>query len=301
MDPSISVLIPCYNEELTIAKVVKDMKLVLPQATIYVFDNNSTDKTAEAARAAGALVIREKKQGKGYVVQSMFDKVDSDIYIMVDGDDTYDLTNLDQMVSMIESDEADMVVGNRLKTYTAKSFRPLHGAGNRLVRFLLNKLFDANLKDIMSGLRVMTKAFVKTINITSPGFEVETEMTIKALKYKHVIKELDISYRERPEGSSSKLSTFRDGALVLKTILMIFKDYRPLVFFSILSAVFFLISIVSGGIVINEFVETRYIRHVPLTILASGSMILAILAFVTGVILDSINRRFDELHHFIKH
>ena len=300
MDISIAGLIPCYNEELTIAKVITDFRDRVPEARIYVFDNNSTDKTGEIAQSSGAIVIREKRQGKGYVVQSMFNKIDADIYIMVDGDDTYDLSEVRLMISMVMNDEADMVVGTRLETYTDKSFRPFHTFGNKLVKSLINKLFRTNLKDIMSGLRVMSRAFVKNINIMASGFEVETEMTIKALKYGYMIKELDISYKERPAGSFSKLNTFKDGARVIKTIFTIFKDYRPLLFFSMVALFFLLISLCSGYVVVDEFIETRYITHVPLAIFASGTMILAIISFVTGIILDSVNRRVDELYSYLK-
>jgi len=300
MDISIAGLIPCYNEELTIAKVIAGFKNRVPEAKIYVFDNNSTDKTGEIAQSSGAIVIREKRQGKGYVVQSMFNKIDADIYIMVDGDDTYDLSEVRLMISMVMNDEADMVVGTRLETYTDKSFRPFHTFGNKLVKSLINKLFRTNLKDIMSGLRVMSRAFVKNINIMASGFEVETEMTIKALKYGYMIKELDISYKERPAGSFSKLNTFKDGARVIKTIFTIFKDYRPLLFFSMIALFFLLISLCSGYVVVDEFIETRYITHVPLAIFASGTMILAIISFVTGIILDSVNRRVDELYSYLK-
>ena len=300
MNISMAALIPCYNEDLTIGKVISDFKNIIPEAKIYVFDNNSTDKTAEIAQSSGAIVIKEKRQGKGYVVQSMFNKVDAGIYIMVDGDDTYDLSEVNRMISMVMDDEADMVVGTRLETYTDKSFRPFHTCGNKLVKSLINKLFRTNLRDIMSGLRVMNRAFVKNINIMASGFEVETEMTIKALKYGFMIKELDINYKERPAGSFSKLSTFKDGARVIKTIFIIFKDYRPLLFFSMVALLFLLISLCSGYVVVEEFIETKYITHVPLAIFASGTMILAIISFVTGIILDSVNRRFDELYSYLK-
>ena len=300
MDISIAAIIPCYNEELTISKVIDDFKKIVPKAKIYVFDNNSKDKTAEIAKSSGAVVIKEKRQGKGYVVQSMFNKIDAGIYIMVDGDDTYDLSQVHQMISMVLNDEADMVVGTRLETYTDKSFRPFHTFGNKLVKSLINKLFRTNLRDIMSGLRVMNRAFVKNINIMASGFEVETEMTIKALKYGFMIRELDINYKERPAGSFSKLNTFKDGARVIKTIFIIFKDYRPLLFFSVVALFFLLISLLSGYIVVDEFIETRYITHVPLAIFASGTMILAIISFVTGIILDSVNRRVDELYSYLK-
>lgn len=300
MNVSIAGLVPCFNEELTIGKVISDFKSIVPEAKIYIYDNNSTDKTAEIAESSGAIVIKEKRQGKGYVVQSMFNKVDADIYIMVDGDDTYDLSQVNKMISMVIDDEADMVVGTRLETFTEKSFRPFHTFGNKLVKSLINKLFRTNLKDIMSGFRVMSRAFVKNINIMASGFEVETEMTIKALKYGFMIKELDIKYKERPAGSFSKLNTLKDGSRVIKTIFIIFKDYRPLLFFSMVALFFLLISLCSGYVVVDEFVKTRYITHVPLAIFASGTMILAIISFVTGIILDSVNRRFDELYSYLK-
>jgi glycosyltransferase involved in cell wall biosynthesis len=300
MNSKIAALIPCYNEELTIGKVISDLRTIIPEATIYVFDNNSTDRTAEIARSSGAFIIKEKRQGKGFVVQSMFNKVDADVYVMIDGDDTYDVSLVNSMIAMILNDKADMVVGNRLKTYTSKSFRPLHTFGNKLVRFLINKLFRSNLKDIMSGFRVMSSPFVKNINTVSSGFEVETEMSIKALKYGFVIKEVDVRYKERPEGSYSKLNTFKDGVLVLKTIFIIFKEYKPLLFFSSVSGIMLIISLLSGYIVVDEFLRTRYITHVPLAIFAAGTMILSIILFVTGIILDSVNRRFDEVYNFLR-
>lgn len=300
MDVKIAALIPCYNEELTIAKVIANLKDVLPEATIYVFDNNSTDRSAAISLTSGTTVIKEKRQGKGFVVRSMFNKIEADIYVIIDGDDTYDISRLPEMITIVTNDEADMVVGNRLKIHSSNAFRPLHTFGNKLVRFLINKLFKTQIADIMSGFRVMTRDFVKNINIMSSGFEVETEMSIKALKYGYVIKEIDINYRERPEGSHSKLNTLKDGILVLKTIFIIFKEYKPLLFFSVVSGIMLLISLLSGYIVVDEFLKTRYITHVPLAIFASGTMILSIILFITGIILDSINRRFDEIYNFIR-
>jgi hypothetical protein len=219
---------------------------------------------------------------------------------MVDGDDTYDISRITDMIEIVSTDNADMVVGNRLKTHTNQAFRPLHTFGNKLVRLLINKLFKSNLRDIMSGFRIMNRTFTKNINIMSSGFEVETEMSIKALKYGYVIKEMDINYGERPVGSISKLNTIKDGLLVLKTIFIIFKDYKPLLFFSVSAVIMLLISLLSGSVVIIEFLETRYITHVPLAIFASGTMILSIILFITGVILDSANRRFDEIYNFIR-
>jgi glycosyltransferase involved in cell wall biosynthesis len=296
----IATIIPCFNEELTIARVIGDMKAQIPSAEIYVFDNNSTDNTAAVAAKAGATVIKEKRQGKGFVVQAMFKKIDADIYVMLDGDDTYDVSSVNDMVSMVRNETADMVVGNRLAQYTEKSFRPFHTFGNKLVRTLINTLFKAGLKDIMSGYRVMTKDFVRNINIVSAGFDVETEMTIKALKFHYIIREIDVPYKERPEGSHSKLNTFRDGMLVLKKIFIIFRDYEPLSFFLSFAAIFLLISLASGVVVVEEFIRTRYITHVPLAIFASGAMILSIIFFVTGIITDSVNKRFEEIYYYLR-
>ncbi len=300
MNSRLAAVIPCYNEELTVAKVIADIRAVVPEAVVYVFDNNSTDRTAEIAARSGAQVHREKRQGKGFVLQSMFAKIDADIYLMVDGDDTYDLSRVAELIDLVRRDEADMVVGTRLKAYSARSFRPFHSFGNKLVRGLVNRLFGARLQDIMSGLRIMNRTFVKNINLSATGFEVETELTIKALKYNFVIKEEDIRYRERPPGSVSKLNTLNDGFLVLKTIVMIFKDYKPLLFFSSMALFFLAVSLLSGSVVIQEFIETRFITHVPLAIFASGAMVLSLLFFMTGVIADSVNRRFDELYNFIR-
>jgi glycosyltransferase involved in cell wall biosynthesis len=293
-------MIPCYNEEVTIEKVIHDARAFLPGAEICIFDNNSTDRTAQIAEVAGAAVIREKRKGKGFVVQTMFSRIEADVYVMVDGDDTYDLRRLPEMVAAIECDQADMVVGSRLVNCDEKSFRPLHSFGNRLVASLINRFFGGNLTDIMSGFRVMSREFVKSITITATGFEVETELTIKALKLHAVIDEMAICYRARPHGSFSKLSTFRDGILVIRTIFMICKDYKPFMFFSGIALCLFILSLASGSVVISEFLETRYIRHVPLAILASGLMILSMIFFITGVILDCTNRRFDELYNFMR-
>ena len=295
-----AVMIPCYNEEVTVEKVIRDVRAALPEAQICVFDNNSTDRTAQLAEAAGAVVFREKRQGKGFVVQNMFSRVEAEVYVMVDGDDTYDLARLPEMVAAIEDDQADMLVGSRLENCAEKSFRPLHSFGNRLVAWLINRFFGGGLSDIMSGFRVMNREFVKSITLSATGFEVETELTVKALKLHAVIDEMPIAYRARPLGSFSKLSTLRDGSLVIRTIFMICKDYKPLLFFSGLACCLCVLSLASGAPVISEFLATRYIRHVPLAILASGLMILAMISFITGVILDCINRRLDEIYNFIR-
>lgn len=300
MTKSIAVLLPCYNEEISIKEVISKIQSLLPQAAIYVFNNNSTDRTAEISRSQGAIVINEKRQGKGFVVQSMFKKIDADIYIMVDGDNTYDLSKIQKMIAMISNDEADVVVGRRFETDTQQSLRRFHAFGNKLIKYLINTLFRTKLKDVTSGLRVMNRTYVKNINIMASGFEVETEMTIKALRYGYLIKEVDINYKDRPHGSYSKLNTIKDGTRVLITILAIFKNYKPLLFFTFIALSFLLLSLISGSVVIGEYIRTKYIEHIPLAILSSGAMILSIVFFVSGVILDSINNRVDELYNFIK-
>ena len=238
-----AVLIPCYNEATSIEKVINDFKQQLPDATIYVYDNNSTDNTADIARRAGAVVKHEFRQGKGNVVRSMFRDIDADCYLMVDGDDTYPAENAKEMCQLVE-EGADMVIGDRLSsTYFTENKRPFHNDGNRLVRFLINKIFNNNIHDIMTGYRALSHTFVKNFPIISRNFEIETEMTIHALDKNFLIRELKINYRDRQEGSVSKLNTYLDGMKVVSTIFMMFRDYRPLKFFTIISALLLLIAI----------------------------------------------------------
>ena len=292
----IAVLIPCYNEELTIAKVIKDFKDELPSADIYVYDNNSSDNTYSIAKEYGAIVKKEYRQGKGNVVRSMFRDIDADIYIMIDGDDTYPAQFVHSLMEPILSGEADMVLGDRHSngTYKDENKRPLHNFGNNLVKTLINKLFNANLKDIMSGYRVFNKKFVKTMPVNSNGFEIETEMTLHTLDKKFLIKEIPIEYRDRPEGSFSKLNTVSDGMRVLKTILWVFKDYKPLAFFTILSGLFFLLALIVGMPVIVEFLQTSQVLKVPSAILAVGLMIISIISLFSGFILDTVVKQHRE-------
>ena len=233
-----AVLVPCYNEAKTVSKVVGDFLRLDPDATVYVYDNNSTDDTARIAAEAGAVVVREYRQGKGRVVRSMFRDIDADIYVMVDGDDTYPAEEALAMRPLVADGIADMVIGDRLSsTYFQENTRPLHGIGNRLVRFLVNQLFGSDLHDIMTGCRCMSRTFVKTMPVLSPGFEIETEMTIHALDKEFLVKEVPISYRDRCEGSESKLSTVSDGARVLRMLIQLFRDYRPMRFFGVIAAV----------------------------------------------------------------
>jgi glycosyltransferase involved in cell wall biosynthesis len=286
----VAVLIPCYNEELTIGKVVDDFKRELPYADIYVYDNNSKDRTSEIAAQHGAIVRKETRQGKGNVVRSMFRDIDADIYVMVDGDDTYPAEFVHQLIEPIKNGEANMVIGDRLSngTYFQENKRPFHNFGNNLVKNLINFLYKSDIKDIMTGYRAFDKFFVKTMPVMSPGFEIETEMSIHALDKKFLIKEVPIDYRDRPEGSESKLNTFSDGWKVLKMIFTLFKEYKPFLFFSLWSLLFFILGLAVGIPVIAEFVQTQFITRVPSAILAVGLMIFSMLSFACGLILDTV-------------
>ena len=282
----IVVLIPCYNEELTIEKVVTDFKRELPDADIYVYDNNSKDKTSQIAKEAGAVVVPEYRQGKGNVVRSMFRDIDADIYVMVDGDDTYPADEVHKLVEAVQ-DGNDMVIGDRLSsTYFTENKRPFHNTGNSVVRYMINLIFKSDIKDVMTGYRAFSKRFVKTVAIMSPGFQIETELTATSLQYRYNVKSIPIAYRDRPEGSSSKLNTFGDGFKVIMTLFDLAKDYRPLLFFGALALVFFVLGLLAGIPVIVEFIQTAYIAKVPSAILASGLMIIAVLLVMLGIIID---------------
>ena len=289
----VAVLIPCFNEELTIGKVIKDFKSILKDAEIYVFDNNSTDKSKHIAKKSGAIIFDEFSQGKGNVIRSMFRLIEADIYIMIDADNTYPADEVKTLMQPIIDKKADMVVGDRLSSgkYASENTRLFHNFGNNLVRLLINTLFKSSLKDIMSGYRVFSRNFVKNIPISSQGFEVETEMTLHALDKKFRITEIPINYRDRPLGSYSKLNTVSDGLKVLKTIFVVFKDFRPLLFFSIISLIFFFSSFFIGLPVINEFIETGLILKIPSAILATGLMLVSVLSLFSGFILDSIAKQ----------
>lgn len=295
----IAVLIPCYNEELTVEKVVNDFKKNLPDADIYVYDNNSKDRTAELARNAGAIVRSERNQGKGNVVRSMFRDIDADIYIMTDGDDTYPAEEAEKLIEEIRNGY-DMAVGDRLSsTYYTENKRPFHNFGNDLVRWLINKIFQSNIKDIMTGYRAFSRKFVKTISVMSPGFQVETELTITALEYRYNVISIPIQYRDRPQGSTSKLNTISDGIKVLITLFDMAKDYKPLFFFSVVSLFFFLAGLIAGVPVLREFRLTHYISKVPSAILASSLMVIFILLIILGLILDhqaNIDKKNHELY-----
>lgn len=288
-DKKIAVLIPCYNEELTVEKTVSDFKRVLPNANIYVYNNNSKDRTKELALKAGAIVKDEYRQGKGAVVRSMFRDIDADVYIMVDGDDTYPAEEVEGLITPVLEGKADMVIGDRLSsTYYTENKRPFHNFGNSLVKGLINFLFKSDLNDIMTGYRSFSKKFVKCMPVMSDGFQIETEMTIFALTNNMQVVNVPITYRDRPEGSESKLNTFSDGFKVLLTLFNLFKDNRPFLFFGSISIVIFLIGLLIGIPVINEFIKTAYITKVPSAVLAAALMLNAFLMFSVGIILDAI-------------
>ena len=291
-DKKIAVLIPCYNEELTVEKTVSDFKRVLPNADIYVYNNNSKDRTKELALKAGAIVKDEYRQGKGAVVRSMFRDIEADVYIMVDGDDTYPAEEVESLITPVLEGKADMVIGDRLSsTYYTENKRPFHNFGNSLVKGLINFLFKSDLNDIMTGYRSFSKKFVKCMPVMSDGFQIETEMTIFALTNNMQVVNVPITYRDRPEGSESKLNTFSDGFKVLLTLFNLFKDNRPFLFFGSISIVIFIIGLLIGIPVINEFIKTAYITKVPSAILAAALMLNAFLMFSVGIILDAIKNQ----------
>lgn len=296
----IAVLIPCYNEAKTIEKVVKEYKKVLPEADIYVYDNNSTDGTDKIAEKVGAIVKYEYKQGKGNVIRSMFKQIDANCYLMIDGDDTYPSESAREMCDYVLKGQADMVIGDRLSsTYFNENKRPFHNCGNVLVRSLINILFKSKVRDIMTGYRAFSYDFVKTFPVLSKGFEIETEMTIHALDKNFLLKEIPVEYRDRPEGSESKLNTFSDGFKVLKTIARLFKEYKPTIFFSILSILFLMISLIFGVPVFEEYFKTGLVPRYPTLIFSGFMLMIAILMFICGIILEVVVKKNRQLFELI--
>lgn len=291
----IAVTVPCFNEEQTIAAVVTDFKEALPGATVYVYDNNSTDGTAEAARAAGAIVAKEARQGKGQVIRRMFADVDADIYVMVDGDGTYDASAAPRLIGQLIEERLDMVVGTRLINHADTAFRAGHRLGNRLLTGTVQLLFGRMFTDMLSGYRVFSRRFVKSFPALATGFETETELTIHALELRMAVGEVATAYGSRPDGSSSKLNTIRDGFRILLTIISLFKDHRPTAFFSIIFAVLFITSVLLGSPIVLEYLETGLVPRMPTAILATGIMLLAFLALTSGFILDSVIRGRREI------
>lgn len=296
----IAVLIPCYNEAKTIEKVVNDFKKNLPEADIYVYDNNSSDNTDQIAKKAGAIVKYEYKQGKGNVIRSMFRDIDADCYLMVDGDDTYPAEDARKMCQAIISGKADMVIGDRLSsTYFTENKRPFHNLGNKLVRFLINKIFDNNVKDIMTGYRAFSYQFVKTFPVLSKGFEIETEMTIHSVDKNFKLLEMPVQYRDRPQGSVSKLNTFSDGFKVLKTIAELFREYKPKFFFTIIALILFAISLIFGIPVVIEYFNTGLVPKFPSLIVSYIFLIMSLLFWVAGIILEVIVKKHKQLYELI--
>jgi len=295
LSSSIAVLIPCFNEEKTIVKVISDFQKELPAAKIYVFDNNSTDHSAQLALETGAVVIKEKRQGKGFVISSMLSKIVADIYIMVDGDDTYPAEKVHNLISPVYLEEADMVVGQRLSSYSDKAFRPMHYSGNKLVCSLINSIFSSKLKDPMSGYRVFNRDVAIDLPLVATGFDAETEITLQLLHRHYVIKEIGIDYRERPEGSYSKLRTFKDGSKVLYKIFSILQSYKPLTFYGGMGMILVMFGLFIGSFVIREYILYQYIFSVPKAILATGLIMVAGILTAIGIILHSINFRLLEI------
>ena len=293
----IAVLIPCYNEELTIVKVVKDFKKVLPEADIYVYDNNSSDDSAKLAKKVGAIVRCEIRQGKGNVVRSMFRDIDADCYLMVDADDTYSAKDARKMCNLILKDNYDMVVGDRLSsTYFTENKRLFHNFGNRVVRFLINKLFNANITDVMSGYRAFSYDFVKSYPVMSKKFEIETEMTIHAIDKNFKIKMIPTLYKDRMTGSVSKLNTYRDGIMVINTIRELVKEYRPRLFFSFCSMIFLIVALILGVPVFVEYLKTGLVPRFPSLIVSMIFIVIALLLFITGIILEVIAKKYNQLY-----
>ena len=288
----IAVLIPCYNEKNTIEKVVKDFKECLPEATIYVYDNNSVDGSDELAKNAGAIVRYEHQQGKGNVIRRMFSEIDAKCYIMVDADDTYPASSAREMVDKVLIDRADMVVGDRLSsTYFKENKRPFHNFGNSLVRNSINSLFKSNIKDIMTGYRAFSYRFVKTFPVLSKGFEIETEMSIHAVDKNMYVENVVIEYKDRPQGSTSKLNTYSDGFKVLRTIMRLYRTYRPSRFFGLVSSILILLATGFMIPVIVEYIQTGLVPRFPTLIVCGFVVIAAIQSFFSGQILKTIYQK----------
>lgn len=300
MKNQIAVLIPCYNESRTIAKVIADYRRALPEATIYVYDNNSQDGTDSIARNAGAVVRYEYRQGKGNVIRSMFRDIDADCYLMIDGDDTYPAECASHMVDLILGKGVDMVIGDRLSsTYFEENKRPFHNIGNSLVRSLINKIFHANIKDIMTGYRAFSKSFVKSFPVLSKGFEIETEMTIHALDKNFLLEEVPVKYRDRPKGSVSKLNTYSDGAKVLLTIARLFRDYKPFTFFSIITAILLCISAVLFIPVLVDYLKIGIVPRFPTLIVSGLLALLGFMFFFCGIVLQVIAKKHKQLFEIL--
>ena len=296
----IAVLIPCYNEGTTIGKVVVDFRSELPEADIYVYDNNSTDDTVEKAKKAGAIIGYERRQGKGNVVRRMLREIDADCYILVDGDDTYPVENAKEMARMVLEEKTDMVIGDRLSaTYFEENKRPLHDSGNLLVRSIINRIFHSDVKDIMTGYRAMSRRLVETLPLLSEGFEIETEMTIMALDSGLDIQQIPVQYRDRPDGSVSKLNTITDGCRILLTILKLYRDYQPLRFFSMIAALLVVIATIVLIPVLTEYFQTGLVPRYPTLIVCGFVILFAMMMWVCGIVLEVMLAHQRQLRELI--
>jgi glycosyltransferase involved in cell wall biosynthesis len=296
----VAVLIPCYNEELTVEQVVGDFKSKLPEAEIFVYDNNSTDKTSEIAKRAGAIVRRENRQGKGFVVQRMFREIDADVYVMIDGDSTYPPNEVLKLINPILNDEADMVVGSRLMTDSASDFKKLNRFGNNVFLWTINYIFKVKLTDILSGYRAFNRNFVKNIPLFGGGFEIETELTIKSLARSYRIVEIPVKLTVRPEGSNSKINIVRDGILIFNMIFSLFRDYKPLTFFGSIGLLLMFFGFLIGGMVVYEFIQTGTVPRLPSAVLAVGLEISGMLSLTIGLVLHTIVRRSLEMEYQLR-
>lgn len=294
-EPRIAILVPCHNEELTIGEVVRAFRAELPKARIYVCDNNSTDRTAEIAAEAGAIVMYESQQGKGHVVQAMFHRIDADVYVMVDGDDTYPASAVHTLIEPILNDTADMVIGSRLQQGTRSAFRALNLFGNRMYLFVLKRLFGVTLTDLLSGYRAFSRRFVSGTPLFGGGFETEAEMTIRALQRRFRLVETAVDLRARPAGSESKIRIVRDGMVILTSMLALMRDYKPLTFFGSVGLLLIAIGLVPGVVVIVEYLRTGLIARIPSAIFAVGAILAGVISGLVGIILHTIAQRFREL------
>lgn len=285
----VAVLVPCYNEEAAIAKVVNDFRVALPDATIYVYDNNSKDQTAARAAEAGGVVRKELRQGKGNVVRRMFADIEADIYVLVDGDDTYDAAAAPTMIARMIGEGADLLTARRIHT-DAAAYRPGHVWGNRMLTGLTATLFNVHLSDMLSGYRIFSRRFVKSFPFTAEGFAIETELTVHAVRLMMPMSEMDTRYKERPVGSVSKLNTWRDGFRILGTIAYLVREERPLIFFSTISALFVAVAIIIGAPVVSDYFHTGLVPRLPTAVLATGLMVIAFLSLTCGLILDTVTR-----------
>lgn len=293
----VAVLIPCYNEELTVADVVAQFRAELPGAAVYVFDNNSTDRTADEARRAGAVVREERRQGKGFVVQAMFREVDADFYVMVDGDGTYPPESVHALLAPVVEGSADMAVGSRLHSASQSEFRHVNRWGNRLVLAVLNSIFRVRLTDILSGYRAFNRRFVKSLPLFGGGFEIETELTIKAVERGYRITEVPVGLSHRPAGSHSKIRVVRDGLLILNTILALFRDYKPLTFFGGAGLALLALALAPGALVLAEYFSAGHVTRLPAAVLAVGLVLCGLLSVTAGLVLHSIARRSQEFEY----